>query len=30
MNIEGLLSSNSEEWETPQDIFDRLNHLFDF
>ena len=26
----GLFTSNSEEWETPQELFDRLNRLFDF
>ncbi len=25
-----LFSSRSEEWETPQDLFDRLNHIFAF
>lgn len=26
----GLFSSNSEEWETPQDLFDRLNATYNF
>ena len=26
----GLFSSMTAEWETPQDLFDRLNALFDF
>lgn len=25
-----LFSSNSDEWETPQDVFDALNEEFDF
>ena len=26
----GLLTSNSSEWETPQDLFDKLNRYFKF
>jgi len=26
----GLFTSNSEEWETPQDLFDKYNRLFGF
>lgn len=28
--IKGMLTSNSNEWETPQDLFDRLNRIFHF
>ena len=28
--IKGMLTSNSCEWETPQDLFDRLNRIFHF
>ena len=28
--IKGLYTSNSDEWETPQDFFDRLNDEFHF
>jgi site-specific DNA-methyltransferase (adenine-specific) len=27
---DGLFTSNSDEWETPQDLFDRLNDEFHF
>ncbi len=30
MITQGLMSSNSREWETPQDFFDKLNAEFDF
>ena len=30
MNKEVLFSSNSDEWSTPQDVFDKLNAEFDF
>jgi|TARA_Y100000296_G_C5170608_1_gene257097 site-specific DNA-methyltransferase (adenine-specific) len=26
----GLFTSNKDDWETPQDLFDRLNEEFDF
>lgn len=30
MNSKAMYSSNSSEWETPQDLFDRLNSEFHF
>ena len=30
MNGKGLFSSNSDEWATPQDLFDKLNEEFHF
>ena len=27
---DGLFSSNRDDWETPQDLFDRLNRMFNF
>ena len=30
MNIQGMLTSNSVEWETPQYLFDELNEEFHF
>lgn len=30
MNKDVMFSSNSEEWETPQDFFDKLNEEFNF
>lgn len=31
MNLNlGLFTSNKEEWETPQELFDELNHEFNF
>ena len=30
MRIEGMLTSRSNEWETPQDFFDKLNEEFRF
>ena len=30
MNGKGLFSSNSDEWATPQKLFDDLNNEFDF
>lgn len=29
-NMSGLFSSNTDEWATPQDLFDRLNEEFGF
>ena len=26
----GLMSSNTDQWETPQDFFDKMNHEFHF
>lgn len=30
MNTKALFSSNSDEWSTPQDVFDRLDSEFHF
>ena len=30
MNTQLMFSSNSDEWETPQDLFDKLNEEFKF
>ena len=30
MNIEVMFSSKTDEWETPQDLFDELNNEFNF
>ena len=30
LKIETLFSSNSDEWETPQELFEELNHEFQF
>ena len=30
MNVTGVFSSNSDEWATPQDLFDELNAEFKF
>ena len=30
MNNKGLFTSNTPEWETPQDLFDSLNAEFEF
>ncbi len=30
MNTELMFSSKSDEWETPQDLFDKLNEEFYF
>ncbi len=30
MNTELMFSSKSDEWETPQDFFDKLNEEFHF
>lgn len=30
MNKEAMFSSKSDEWETPQDLFDKLDYEFDF
>ena len=26
----GMFSSNNQKWETPQDLFDKLNNVFNF
>lgn len=30
MNVTGIVSSATDKWETPQDLFDRLNQIFCF
>lgn len=30
MNVTGIFSSATDKWETPQDLFDRLNQIFCF
>lgn len=30
MNVNGIFSSATDKWETPQDLFDRLNQIFCF
>lgn len=30
MNTTGIFSSATDKWETPQDLFDRLNQIFCF
>ena len=30
MITDGMMSSNSYEWETPQDLFDKLNNRYRF
>lgn len=30
MNTTGVFSSTTDEWETPQDLFDKLNSIFCF
>ena len=30
MNTTGMFSQNSDEWETPQDFYDKLNAEFNF
>ena len=30
MENKGMMSSATDEWETPQDLFDRLNWIYDF
>lgn len=30
MNVTGIFSSATDKWETPQDLYDRLNEIFCF